>query len=148
VDAVVIHGLPRNGAATPDEDFLGECRGVLRPGGYIVFCADYAWWYRRIFARILPRPRRDHESSQVPLLLDIRSAERRLKQAGFESIRCYLGDGSATALKSIVPVSGGPLREMGRIKGRWTRRRVIRLLLTRIGLGFLFYRTLLVFGYR
>jgi spermidine synthase len=54
VDAVVIHSLPGNTAAASDEDFLGECRRVLRPGGYIVFCADYAWWYQRIFARMRP----------------------------------------------------------------------------------------------
>lgn len=41
VDAVLIHGLPRSEATAPEEDFLDECRGVLRPGGYIVFCADY-----------------------------------------------------------------------------------------------------------
>jgi SAM-dependent methyltransferase len=41
VDAVLIHGLPRNEATAPDEDFLRECRRVLRPGGYVVFCADY-----------------------------------------------------------------------------------------------------------
>ena len=148
VDAVVIHSLARNEAAALDEDFLGECRRVLRPGGYVVFCADYAWWYRRIVARLLTRARRDHESSRVRLPRDIRSAERRLTRAGFKSVRCYLGDGSATALEAIVPASGGPLLEMGRIKGRLTARRVIRLLLTRIGLGPFFYRTLLVFGYR
>lgn len=148
IDAVVVHGLPGDVAATDDEDLLEKCHQALRPGGYIVFCVDYAWWYRRIYARLRAVARQDHKFTCASLPYDIRSAEHRLKRAGFKSVRCYLGDGSATALKSLVPAVKGPLLEMSRIKGRRTTRRVIRFLLTRLGLGFFYYRTLLVFGYR
>ncbi len=146
VDAVVVHGIRNNEAAVLDENFLCECRRVLRPGGYVVFCADNAWWYQRILAR--PSMRRFREAPGVPLRCGVQSAERRLKRAGFQNVRCYFEDGSSTGLGSLMPASGGSQYEMGMNHGPLTARRLIRLLLIRLGVGFLLYRTLLVFGYR
>lgn len=83
-----------------------------------------------------------------PPSCDVRTAKRWLTEAGFGRVRCYLGDGNPTHLRVIVPVSRTFLVGTERVNGRSRPREALRLILTKIGLAPLFYRTLLVFGYK
>jgi hypothetical protein len=100
-DAVIIADFPCDWAAARQATLLAECCRVLRPGGYIVFCAGNASWYRRWAGR------GRETSAGRPPALDVRTIRRQLVRAGFAEVRAYLGDGNPTALKAIIPFNSG-----------------------------------------
>ena len=148
LDAVLVHQLPGKTSDPSPLQLFRECRRVLRPGGYVMFCANYSWWYRRLLGRLRFRDRPRMEAEKSLPSCDIRTAKKWLNGAGFGTVRCYVGGGTSTKLVVVVPASRSSMLGIDRIYGRSRGLRVVRKALTWMGLGPFFYRTLLVFGYK
>jgi hypothetical protein len=148
IDAFVLHALPSHqGNVTPAE-MLRDCHRFLRPGGYVVFAADHSRWHRLVFERTWLERIRNRSSNNSWKMCTIGAAHQLLRSSGFTSVRCYVGQGSSTSLENLVPVSGPALVAASQKSVGPYVRRTARRLLTHIGLGSMFYRTLLVFGYK
>jgi len=141
-DLVVLHDQLQR--LSPDERpampvFWASINRSLRPGGCLMVTCPNSLWYNGLTNR---------EGAVGSDIGGARSVKQGIKKAGFCSIRSYYLSPSANDPKSIIPVGRLSVASYERMEMKLSSRGRLRSYLSKAGLHFLLYPSIMYLAYR